>query len=57
MTDVQKFQLNHKVCDAVLEAVMNDKELQEISMGRLDDTCYEDNVFHILLLFWKAYSV
>lgn len=48
MTDVQKFQLNHKVCDAVLEAVMNDKELQEISMERLDDTCYEDNAFHIL---------
>ena len=37
------------MCDLVLAEVMKDKELQSMSQSRLDENCYDDPEFHMLV--------
>ncbi len=48
MTDSEKMDLFLDLYDAVLDVVKEDEELQEMSKERLDDTCYQDESFHML---------
>ena len=48
MTDSEKMELMFELYDIVWGVVKDDGELQEMSKSRLDDTCYQDEAFHIL---------
>lgn len=48
MTDPEKMELILKLYDLVLDVVKEDNELREMSKGRLDDSCYQDEAFHML---------
>lgn len=48
MSDSEKMELLLELYNTVLEVVVKDDELKEISMERLDDTCYQDEAFHML---------
>ncbi len=48
MIDANKMELVLRLYNTVLSAVEQDIELQEMSKERLDDSCYQDEAFHML---------
>ena len=61
MTDPEKLELMSEIYDIVLNAVKVDNELQKMSQSRLDNTCYQDEAFHMLthdiIYFASKYEV
>lgn len=48
MSDSEKMDLLLNLYDTVLAVVKQDEELQAISRARLDNSCYQDEAFHML---------
>ena len=49
-TKLGKFKSHQQMCEMILREIQDDQELQELSRNRLDETCYNDEAFHLLAL-------
>lgn len=47
---VGKFENHMKMCALILDVVSKDLSLISMSMSRLDDTCYKDEEYHLLVM-------
>lgn len=49
-SEVWKLENYHRMCELVLSVVSQDKELITMSKNRLDDYCYKDEAYHLLVM-------
>ena len=47
---VKKYDNYARMCDLILTEIHEDSELREMSINRLDDTCYNDEAYHLLAM-------